>query len=301
MQGMKVAAGALVALVGLSAVTDVEAARRGRGAARTPVEAASSLQVERTVALTRASFQIVGGHGEQATPLHVLTLARETIVRIDASSPAADLTLRVSPGTPAEAFNDDYEGLGATIVAKLPAGTYPVVLGLWPEVLETGERFEATFSIREATQAELEEWNQNTEGAMPFVRQELATTGAPTVTLRSGQNFAQSVPYSGRNPADASGVALYGFLDASRPSQTFEIPEGVSGTLVIKAAAGENLSDPHLLLLSESLPNQWNDDSDDSLEPELVVDVTGPATFHIWVGNISPGESGTTRLSVTWR
>lgn len=286
MKNMKWAAGALVFMMGVGAV-DYAEANRGRGAQATSSAAATGFAVNRTIGTHTNNFA-VGDTAYQISKevIHTITVQRETIVKIEASSETADtvLVLTNADGTVIE--NDDFEGFNPRIVARVPAGSYQVRLGLFPFTLETEGAFDVKFTVTEATQAELDQFIAQSAVQEPqeIVEVALAFTGGPTGTIARGQSLSPVVQSGGSNPVTVSPAGEYGWITATEPSYTLQIAPNASGTLKIRVPASDSQQDPLVLAVVEGGEHFFNDDHMGELDAQLEIPVTGGQRVFIYVG-----------------
>lgn len=283
---MKWAAGALVFMMGVGVVDHAEA-NRGRAAQSSSSAAATGFAVNRTIGTHTNNF-VVGDNAYQISKevVHTITVQRETIVKIQASSEAADtvLVLALADGSIVE--NDDFEGFNPQIVARVPAGTHQVRLGLFPFTLETEGAFDVKFTVSEATADELDQFMSQTALPEPLeiVEVPLVFTGGPTGTIARGQSLNPMVQSGGSNPVTVSPVGEYGWITATVPSYTVQIAPNANGTLKVRAPKTEAQQDPLLLVVVEGGQHFFNDDHMGDLDAQVEIPVTGGQRVFIYVG-----------------
>lgn len=286
MMAMKLAAGALALMVGMGAVQSAEA-NRGAAAA-----AARTLAVERTIATNTSAFvDSDNGYMLSKEVTHTITVERETIVRISASSEKADLVLVLTMSNGTTVDNDDFDGLNPQIVARVPAGTHQVRLGLFPYTLDTDGAFPVKFTVAQGTEEELAaaESAASGEDRAPTLR------GGPTGTIARGRAIEQTVKFSSAHP-----MGELGCVNAEEPSYTVSVPRGLAGTLSIAVPVTDELSDPMFIAFRADGSYEWDDDGGEALDSLENISVQGGEVFYIFVGSPTCAHgAGQTKLKIS--
>lgn len=286
MMAMKLAAGALALMVGMGAVQSAEANRRAAAAAAT-----ATLAVERTIATNTNDFaESEYGFLVSKEVTHTITVERETIVRISASSETADLVLLLKMPNGSFIENDDTDGLNPQIVARVPAGSHQVRLGLFTSTLDTKGAFTVKFSVAEGTEAELEASQESSsEHRAPTF------SGGPTGTIARGSTIEQTVNFSSAHP-----MGELGCVNADEPSYTVSVPSGVSGTLTVAVPVTDELADPMFIAFRENGSYDWDDDGGEGFDSLENITVQGGEVFYIFVGSPTCSHgSGQTKLKIS--